>query len=153
MRYIKTVEGYIYEIEIKQVAEKLAFGNFKNASERWNLNNHLVWWQIEMPKGKGYYATYPDGYGVVYNYDTLEELCDEFVCKESHYLLRPQYTKFNDDGYTTETYHEGIVNAIKQGVNYKDYHWFGAIWTDKGLIYVAEMKGILPNGEIDWELL
>lgn len=29
----------------------------------------------------------------------------------------------------------------------------GAIWTDKGLIYVAEMKGILPNGEIDWKLL
>jgi hypothetical protein len=30
---------------------------------------------------------------------------------------------------------------------------YGAIWTDKGLIYVAKMKGILPNGEIDWELL
>ena len=28
-----------------------------------------------------------------------------------------------------------------------------AIRTDKGLIYVAKMKGILPNGEIDWELL
>lgn len=29
----------------------------------------------------------------------------------------------------------------------------GANWTDKGLIYVTKMKGILPNGKIDWELL
>lgn len=33
------------------------------------------------------------------------------------------------------------------------YDYYGAIWTDKGLIYKAKMKGVLPNGEIDWALL
>lgn len=30
---------------------------------------------------------------------------------------------------------------------------YGVIFTDKGFIYKAKMKGVLPNGEIDWELL
>lgn len=44
-------------------------------------------------------------------------------------------------------------------IRYKHCLWnnkgniYGAIWTNKGLIYITKMKGILPNGEIDWELL
>ena len=30
---------------------------------------------------------------------------------------------------------------------------YGSIRTEKGIIYVAKMKDVLPNGEIDWELL
>lgn len=41
----------------------------------------------------------------------------------------------------------------KKLINDKNVEVYGAIWTDKGLIYKARMKGILPNGEIDWELL
>lgn len=76
--------------------------------------------------------------------DNIKELCDEFVCGE--HLLKPKFTKFDDEGYATETYHQGIINAFKSGVNYKDYCWYGAIWTDKGLIYVAKMN---DKGELE----
>ena len=65
--------------------------------------------------------------------DTIEELFDEFV-----YELKSG-GKFID---------EKLVNKFDI---YEQI--YGAIWTDKGLIYKARMKGILPNGEIDWELL
>lgn len=79
--------------------------------------------------------------------DTIEELCDEFVCEENHYLMKPYWLKYNDDGYCDETYHQGIMNAFRHKYfNYKDYHWFGAIWTNKGLIYVAKMN---DKGELE----
>lgn len=101
-------------------------------------------------RGKdGIYELSKFGYAYPRNYkkaDTIEELCDEFVCLEDHQLLRPCFTRFNDEGYTTQTYHEGILNAFRRGVNYKDFHWIGAIWTDKGLIYVAKMN---DKGELE----
>ena len=50
--------------------------------------------------------------------DTIEELCDEGVCDNS--LV----------GFTD----------IRGFELYKKYECFGAIWTDKGLIYVAKMN-------------
>ena len=62
---------------------------------------------------------------IVRQADTIEELCDCFVdyCKE-------------DDSHF-------VYNAI-QGIN----EIYGAIWTDKGLIYVAKM-----NEKGEFELL
>ena len=91
--------------------------------------------------------------------DTIEELCDEVVCEQTHTLMRPYFKKHDDEGFPDETYHEGIVNAIRKGhFNAKNFDWFGAIWTtgDNGepiLKSVTKLKGILPNGEIDWELI
>ena len=60
--------------------------------------------------------------------DTIEELCDEFVIwfKE---LDKP--TQFRD------------FETTKQ---YKKAKVYGAIWTDKGLIYVAKMN---DKGELE----
>ena len=64
--------------------------------------------------------------------DNLKELCDEFV--------------FNETLIYDETEMKWLVS---QGCEV-----YGCIWTSKGLIYVAKMKGVLlPNGEIDWQLL
>ena len=62
--------------------------------------------------------------------DTIEELCDEFVCVDNtcvngHQLLRAI-------PYKCASYWNGGV--------------YGAIWTSKGLIYVAKMN---EKGELE----
>ena len=67
---------------------------------------------------------------VIAEADTIEELCDEFVgidktCVNGHQLLRAIPYK--------------CANFWNGGV-------YGAIWTDKGLIYVAKMN---DKGELE----
>lgn len=70
--------------------------------------------------------------------DTIEEVCDVFV-KRSNEPGNP----FFDIGYST------IVLDLKFE-EYKSlfdhYNYYGAIWTDKGLIYVAKMN---DKGELE----
>lgn len=84
---------------------------------------------------------------IVAEADTVEELCDFLIVKE-----KGQPHPFNPMGKflgvlaLSESWHK----LIKEG----RIEWVKcAIWTDKGITYVAKMKSILPNGEIDWELL
>lgn len=64
---------------------------------------------------------------VVKSADTIEELCDEFVVLDNN--GKPQvYSPFNLKVWTT------------------DNDLYGAIWTDKGLIYVAKMN---EKGELE----
>ena len=55
--------------------------------------------------------------------DTIEELCDEFV-----YLMK-------SGRHICRTKHTDIIYAFD---NDKPIAYYGAIWTDKGLIYVAK---------------
>ena len=57
--------------------------------------------------------------------DTIEELCDEFVFEET---------------YPSGLKRHIITEDVAVGTQ------FGAIWTDKGLIYVAKMN---DNGELE----
>ena len=71
--------------------------------------------------------------------ETIEELCDfkvEVISDDKSVAVRI-FTMYKELPPNKD---------IKSGT-------YGAILTDKGLIYVAKMKGILPSGEIDWELL
>ena len=61
--------------------------------------------------------------------DTIEELCDEFV-----------------DIYKYEKPDIALLNDIKFFESYKSHTVYGAIWTDKGLIYVAKMN---EKGELE----
>ena len=61
---------------------------------------------------------------VIAQADTIEELCDEFVCNE---MLIYEETE--------------MKWLASQGNNV-----YGAIWTDKGLIYVAKMN---DKGELE----
>lgn len=82
--------------------------------------------------------------------DTIEELFDEFVSITENLtpeILVPKYIS------TKDTLTNAWKNRFEDELCYENVVIFGAIWTDKGLIYVAKMKGVLPNGEIDWELL
>jgi len=85
-------------------------------------------------------ATWGKSELVIKQADTIEELFDWLVYRPNGKI-------------------KYLIENIKQQDQCYDYeildfeNWYGAIETDKGLIYKAKMKGVLPNGEIDWELL
>ena len=67
--------------------------------------------------------------------DTIEELCDEFIIQVNVHNI---------------VLHDLIsaLNYVKDYKNHeltKDYIIYGAIWTSKGLIYIAKMN---ENGEL-----
>ena len=67
--------------------------------------------------------------------DTIEELCDEFVLFYDSEETKPDLTyrgDFNDLYFQNELKHSAKC--------------YGAIWTDKGLIYVAKMN---DKGELE----
>ena len=64
--------------------------------------------------------------------DTIEELCDEFA------LIDFDNNKYFKKDYTSPYYKLKFLNKYKA--------IYGAIWTDKGLIYVAEM---IDNGKLE----
>lgn len=73
--------------------------------------------------------------------DTIEELCDEFVYNNQ--LLNPYYISPKDTELIA--FRNRLEYEFKEK-NHKEI--YGAIWTEKGLIYVAKM-----NGQGKFELL
>ena len=65
--------------------------------------------------------------------DTIEELCDGFVVRYPNGYLVYKYKKMIDD-YFSE-HHKCLIEKV-----------WGAIWTSKGLIYVAKMN---EKGELE----
>ena len=68
--------------------------------------------------------------------DTIEELCDEFVAigTKDNYIARTIYNNFDKELFTN-------LKCKASG-----FEIYGAIWTDKGLIYVAKMN---EKGELE----
>jgi hypothetical protein len=69
--------------------------------------------------------------------DTIKDLCDMFV-------VEYQTKKKNIFGSFNKAYEEYIECPIDMG----GFNLYGAVWTDKGLIYVAKL-----NRKGEWELL
>ena len=95
------------------------------------------------------YIKYQDGVMVAYEFvneaDTIEELCDRFIWHWDEVK-----SDFLEDKHKIFTIYEFVKDGISKhnGFGYRlneDYEVYGAIWTDKGLIYVAKMneKGVL----------
>lgn len=83
------------------------------------------------------------GYELDRQADTIEELCDEFVFVD-------EFGKKDllDDDYKAKLQEFGtfsVVHALMEQDRPKEL--YGAVWTDKGLIFVAEM-----NEELEMEL-
>ena len=77
--------------------------------------------------------------------DTIEELCDEFISVYQNLtpeLLEPKFVS------PREPLSVSWKNRLEDEHLFKDNVVYGAIWTDKGLIYVAKM-----NEKGDLELL
>lgn len=132
MKYIVTKSGKVFDLKKLCCSKKVICNPLASKDLKFFLDRY--------------------GYGeIIKQADTIEELYDEFVSvnKESknHSLI-----EIEKDGnrYVTNKitrWIETLENKLKR------FDIYGAIWTNKGLIYVTKMKGVLPNGEIDWELL
>lgn len=103
MKYVRTKDG-IYEVEKK---ERAYF-----EGQPWLY--YCKWHGVVEEKD------------ILKQADTIEELCDEFVCLENKM-----------------TFHN--LETITSSCNLKHLTIYGAIWTDKGLIYVAKMN---EDGEL-----
>lgn len=87
--------------------------------------------------------------------DTVEDLFDEFRGIWINYYeseKKDAHEEYHYDKEKNVFYNDFEELTHKEAIEKFDA-FYGAIWTNKGLIYKAKMKGILPNGEIDWELL
>lgn len=96
-------------------------------------NNKLIVGNIKV-NCKDLQALEQEGYKIA---DTIEELCDEFVV-----ISKTQYFITT---YSTATYNLAHIRVIIDNLNDR-YEVKGAIWTNKGLIYVAKMN---QEGELE----
>lgn len=73
--------------------------------------------------------------------DTIEELCDEFVLfyKEVKSLHNIPWATYERRGIW-EKQRDKVINEVINHPSYKHPVLYGAIWTEKGLIYVAKMN-------------
>ena len=88
--------------------------------------------------------------------DTIEELCDVIVCRnELFYPLTSNREGNEFDWEKINRFRKSVCmseeeyNKIKETSNdFEPYFWtvYGAIWTEKGLIYVAKMN---DKGELE----
>lgn len=88
--------------------------------------------------------------------DTIEELCDVIVCRNELFYPLTSNREGNEFNWeeinrfrTSVCIDEEEYNKIKETTNdFEPYFYkvFGAIWTDKGLIYVAKMN---DKGELE----
>ena len=83
---------------------------------------------------------------VVAKADTIDKLCDEFVFEDSdgHYLCDFCEQTDIDVGSKFGELKYWFNHSKEQ--QYKTRNCYGAIWTDKGLIYVAKMN---EKGELE----
>lgn len=72
---------------------------------------------------------------VIKQADTIEELCDEFVYIDEFFKREHRLAYSLENALALCKYHDVDITTLR-----------GAIWTDKGLIYVAKMN---EKGELE----
>lgn len=116
MKYIRTKDGKIYNINDLHISEDLVGKPYVT--------------------NKGSWCIYRES--IIKQADTIEELCDEYVAikeNENPYLFSIYEIGNKKYVYINEESGEPLLETfIKNKIIY------GAIWTDKGLIYVAKMN-------------
>ena len=135
MRYIRTKDGEIFDTEVNGA---------------WETNNGT----IGIPTIHGIVVT-PKEF-IIKSADTIEELCDEFVRNPLYvgescrpFILHPtQEARYDTE--QEETIYEPYINAVRRELSEQAKQFrelpkgqlevYGAIWTNKGLIYVAKMN-------------
>lgn len=111
MKYIRTKNGYIYRLANEQFDNEKYLIE-KNIVKAQNLNYEEC--ELDFVSKKQ----------VIAQSDTIDKLCDDFVCDEMFVYDKTEMEWLTKQG--------DIV--------------YGAIWTEKGLIYVAKMN---DKGELE----
>ena len=81
--------------------------------------------------------------------DTIEDLCDEFVVVNNSDFYNGRYIYYQvypQAYHRGDNYYDFSFEQIRTGRRKIDGTLYGAIWTDKGLIYVAKMN---EKGELE----
>ena len=134
MKYIRTEDG-IYEVENDM---EYAYKN--------NKENHLLQAYKDVYEEYGKETNWTDLGEIVEIADTIEELCDEFVfITEDEEVNKRDSVRLKKHIFMRGG--KGFSFSITERDNKED-GYYGAIWTDKGLIYVAKM-----NDKGEFELL
>ena len=135
MEYIRTKNGEIFDYESTHDIDVDGF-----------IVQHINGWNEPLMKED-----------IIKIADTIEELCDEFVFvyKRKHYKceIHEDYWGRKSIVFKKRIYHKtGIGISSLETITKKfstavrDGSVYGAIWTDKGLIYVAKMN---EKGELE----
>ena len=119
MKYIRTKDRLL-----KFVNETADFNHLRNRDVK------VYWCEDNRVRTRELIGVIDDE--VIKQADTIEELCDEFVIK-AYISSYPQI------------YHSVDLKELNEHRE-KDTEVFGAIWTSKGLIYVAKMN---DKGELE----
>jgi len=143
MKYIRTKDGIIVDTtKYKNVVER----TFNDKVVAIDLNH----WGQDNDK----YPTWIDVKDIIKQADTIEELCDEF------------YIDYGQERFPYSTYRQyeryagwGDLIRYLREIHFTGYDGvYGYIWVILPnnapiLKPVAKMKGVLPDGKIDWEVL
>lgn len=135
MKYIRTKEGKIVDTTTKYLNFVSKEEYLKQVEENREgliisyIENN-VWYCYCEEDGNVEWKT-----DILAQANTIEELCDELVAisknnHKTHFVIHRYFGSFDID--------EWLKNNI--------YEIYGAIWTDKGLIYVAKMN---DKGELE----
>lgn len=132
MKYIRTKDGRIIDLKGWSIVELIGV-NTETNEEKKDICYQRNWFEQhgDCCEYKSEYISHNSQ--VLKQADTIEELCDEFVVEGKSYHI-----VLDKMGYET----------IKRYEKDEDTNIYGAIWTDKGLIYVAKVKE-----SVEWELL
>ena len=136
MKYIRTKEGIIVDItKYKTVVPR----TFNGKVVAIDLNH----WGQDNDK----YPTWIDAKDIVNQADTIEELCDEFVLSANGMkpMLFKKHSRTNEQSYDLFKQSWEIWRDNKK-IDKNEHNYYGAIWTDKGLIYIAKMN---EEGELE----
>ena len=132
MKYIRTKDGSIYEV-IKENDRGFVVEDFFDTDEPPYCKSELI---VVLPNW------------VYKQSDTIEELCDEFdIIIPAHIyrygIYHARYEGWGDFKRDWRDFKE------KKGDDYRNFEIlgaYGAIWTSKGLIYVAKLN---EKGELE----
>lgn len=131
MSYIRT-KDCVYELEGKKVSSynyinkensSMGEGVYEIYYYDENMGQHL---ERDSNGGRSMDCIYESE--IIKVADTIEELCDEFVIDD----------KRNNVHYIMDYY--DVMEELQEGRFHSTDEIYGAIWTDKGLIYVAKMN-------------
>lgn len=154
MKYIRTKDGRIVDLEkfINEEKDTRFYTDF--IFDEITKDGYLKWTAVGTDKNtiegqKGIRCQFGATLNsdIIKQADTIEELCDEF---------RGVWTNYCEDGKDA---HEEYHYDKEKNVFYDDFEelthkaaiekfdiFYGAIWTDKGLVYVAKMN---EKGELE----
>jgi hypothetical protein len=154
MRYIRTKNGVIIDLEkfINNEKDTPYYTDF--IFDEITKDGNLKWTAVgtdkntmENQRGRRCQFGATLNSEIISQADTIEELCDEFDWKwnekEFPYSKVRQHSRYGGYG--------DLERAMKEEENYGkhlnyDYEIYGAIWTDKGLTYVAKLNS---KGELE----